>query len=65
MSELEFNALISALTDQRNEALNAVAKLRSLLALRDARIAELERAAQKTIDPPLEDHMKDADGPHH
>lgn len=59
MNEIEINAMIAALTEQRNEALNVVARLKVMLALRDARISELEQAAKsKDANPiPLEDHF--------
>ena len=40
---IDAQALLNALTQQRNDALNQCAQLHALVAMRDARIAQLER----------------------
>ena len=52
MNEIEVNARIATLESQRNEQANRVVVMAGLLAMRDARIKELE-AAQEPKKPPV------------
>ena len=58
MNEIEVNARISTLESQRNEQANRVVVMAGLLAMRDARIKELE-AAQEPKKPVLQEVPRD------
>lgn len=47
----EINARLEALAAQRNEAMNNIAVMAGLLTVRNARIAELEKALAEKADP--------------
>ena len=58
MNEIEVNARIATLESQRNEQANRVVVMAGLLAMRDARIKELE-AAQEPKKPVLQEVPRD------
>ena len=58
MSETEVNARIGALAAQRNEALDRVVILAGMLAMKDARIKELEAQLPKPV-PELKEVKSD------
>lgn len=56
MNEQEVSGMMAALEGQRNSALNQVAQMNGLIAVKDARIKELEAQIEKTTadNPPPE-----------
>ena len=53
MNEIEVNARIATLESQRNEQANRVVVMAGMLAMRDARIKELEAAQAPKDGPPV------------